>query len=107
MKGRAMVRFLLVVLLILATDEVAAQDITVTPRDSWRAAPASCDPRRRLSPPPRCPLLPTRRPTRRFSTLGSGAEWRFEPLVVDLNRDGHLDLVATARLTPALHMWRG
>src|SRR5256886_16594093 len=31
MKGRAMVRFLLVLLLILATDEVAAQDITVTP----------------------------------------------------------------------------
>jgi len=41
-------------------------------------------------------------------TLGSGMEWRFEPLVVDLNRDGHLDPVATARLvTPALHMWRG
>src|SRR5256886_17361354 len=41
-------------------------------------------------------------------TLGSGTEWRFEPLVVDLNRDGHLDLVATARLVaPALHMWRG
>src|SRR5437016_3389003 len=41
-------------------------------------------------------------------TLGSGTEWRFQPLVVDLNRDGHLDLVATARLvTPALHMWLG
>src|SRR5438876_1651273 len=35
-------------------------------------------------------------------------EWRFHPLVVDLNQDGHLDLVATARLVkPALHMWLG
>src|SRR2546426_2444073 len=41
-------------------------------------------------------------------TLGAGAEWRFQPLVVDLNRDGHLDLVATARLaSPSLHMWLG
>jgi hypothetical protein len=39
-------------------------------------------------------------------TLGEGKEWRFHPLIVDLNRDGHLDLVATARLSkPALHMW--
>ena len=41
-------------------------------------------------------------------TLGPRTEWRFNPLVVDLNRDGHPDLVATARLvTPALHMWLG
>jgi hypothetical protein len=41
-------------------------------------------------------------------TIGAGTEWRFQPLVVDLNRDGHLDLVATARLLkPALHMWLG
>jgi len=41
-------------------------------------------------------------------TLGPGREWRFQPLVIDLNRDGHLDLVATARLVkPALHMWLG
>src|SRR5947209_9987089 len=41
-------------------------------------------------------------------TLGPGIEWRFNPLLVDLNRDGHLDLVATARLVkPALHMWLG
>src|SRR5438876_297969 len=41
-------------------------------------------------------------------TLGPGIEWRFHPLVVDFNRDGHPDLVATARLVkPALHMWLG
>jgi hypothetical protein len=41
-------------------------------------------------------------------TIGSGIEWRFHPLVLDLNRDGHPDLVATARLVkPALHMWLG
>jgi len=35
-----------------------------------------------------------------------GAEWRFNPLAVDLFRNGHIDLVATARLvTDALHMW--
>jgi hypothetical protein len=40
-------------------------------------------------------------------TLGPGREWRFQPLVVDLNRDGHLDLVATARLVKnALHIWQ-
>jgi hypothetical protein len=39
-------------------------------------------------------------------TLGSGKEWRFRPLVVDINGDGHLDLVATARLgKPDLHIW--
>ena len=41
-------------------------------------------------------------------TLGTGTEWRFKPLVVDLNGDGHLDLVATARLAKrSLHMWLG
>ena len=41
-------------------------------------------------------------------TLGTGTEWRFQPLVVDLNKDGHLDLVATARLvSPSLHLWLG
>jgi len=41
-------------------------------------------------------------------TLGPGKEWRFHPLLVDLNRDGHLDLVATARLaSPSLHLWLG
>jgi len=41
-------------------------------------------------------------------TLGEGSEWRFHPLLVDLNRDGHLDLVATARLVKdSLHMWLG
>jgi hypothetical protein len=35
-------------------------------------------------------------------------EWRFHPLVLDLDGDGHLDLVATARLAkPALQMWLG
>jgi hypothetical protein len=42
------------------------------------------------------------------STLGPGKEWRFQPLLVDLNGDGHLDLVATARLAePSLHIWLG
>src|SRR6266446_9267634 len=41
-------------------------------------------------------------------TLGQGKEWRVQPLLVDLNRDGHLDLVATARLAdPSLHIWLG
>jgi FG-GAP-like repeat len=41
-------------------------------------------------------------------TLGPGTEWRFNSLVVDLNRDGHLDLVASARLVnDSLHIWRG
>lgn len=39
-------------------------------------------------------------------TLGQGKEWRFRPLVVDLNGDGRLDLVAAARLAkPSLHIW--
>src|SRR5207253_7270517 len=51
------------------------------------------------------PLLPT---YAKVLTLGPRIEWRFNPLALDLNRDGHLDLVATARLAkPALHMWVG
>src|SRR6266480_1283880 len=51
------------------------------------------------------PLLPT---YAKVLTLGPRIEWRFNPLALDLNRDGHLDLVATARLVkPALHMWVG
>src|SRR5438552_8569357 len=41
-------------------------------------------------------------------TLGQGKEWRFDPLLLDLHGDGHLDLVATARLaSPSLHIWLG
>src|SRR5437879_12725412 len=41
-------------------------------------------------------------------TLEPGKEWRFNPLLIDINGDGHLDLVATARLVkPTLHMWLG
>jgi len=44
----------------------------------------------------------------RALTLGPNKEWRFNPLLIDVNGDGHLDLVATARLAnPALHMWLG
>jgi hypothetical protein len=40
--------------------------------------------------------------------LGPDTEWRFAPLVLDVNGDGALDLVATARLAqPALHLWWG
>jgi hypothetical protein len=55
--------------------------------------------------------FPTTAPLPRYVpalTVGPGKEWRFKTLVVDLNRDGHLDLVATARLaSPSLHMWLG
>jgi VCBS repeat protein len=41
-------------------------------------------------------------------TLGPGVEWRFHPLIIDVNGDGYPDLVATARLAePALHIWFG
>jgi len=44
----------------------------------------------------------------RALTIGSGIEWRFRPLVLDLNRDGHPDLVATARLVEdPLRIWFG
>jgi FG-GAP-like repeat len=47
-------------------------------------------------------------PYSKFLTLGPGTEWRFNSLIVDLNRDGHLDLVASARLVnDSLHIWRG
>lgn len=41
-------------------------------------------------------------------TIGSGIEWRFRPLLTDLDGDGHPDLVATARLERnPLHVWLG
>lgn len=41
-------------------------------------------------------------------TLGPNTEWRSKPLLTDINGDGHLDLVAMARLVkPALHIWLG
>jgi hypothetical protein len=40
--------------------------------------------------------------------LEPDTEWRFAPLVIDVNGDGSPDLVATARLAdPALHLWWG
>ncbi len=42
--------------------------------------------------------------------LGDGREWRPYPLLVDINRDGHLDIVATHRDPVdqnALHIWAG
>jgi len=40
--------------------------------------------------------------------LAPDTEWRFAPLVIDVNGDGYPDLVATARLAePALHLWWG
>ena len=37
-----------------------------------------------------------------------GTEWRFTPVVVDLNGDGHLDMAVTARVgRPSLRMWLG
>jgi len=44
----------------------------------------------------------------RALTLESDTEWRFNPLVVDINGDGWLDLAATTRLVaPSLHLWWG
>jgi len=41
-------------------------------------------------------------------TLAPGVEWRFYPVVVDVNRDGRPDLVATSRLSEgSLHIWLG
>jgi hypothetical protein len=41
-------------------------------------------------------------------TLEPRREWRFSPLLIDINKDGHPDLVAAARLAkPSLHMWLG
>jgi hypothetical protein len=40
--------------------------------------------------------------------LDPGQQWRFNPLVIDINKDGHPDLVANARLAkPSLHIWLG
>jgi hypothetical protein len=42
--------------------------------------------------------------------LGKGREWRLYPLLVDMNGDGHLDIVATHRKPVdqnALHIWAG
>jgi FG-GAP-like repeat len=43
-------------------------------------------------------------------SLGEGAEWRPYPLLVDINEDGHLDIVATHRMPGeqnSLHIWLG
>ena len=41
-------------------------------------------------------------------TLDQGKEWRFNPLIIDVNKDGHSDLVAADRLQkPSLHVWLG
>jgi FG-GAP-like repeat len=41
-------------------------------------------------------------------TLDQGKEWRFNPLIIDVNKDGHPDLVAADRLQkPSLHVWFG
>jgi hypothetical protein len=41
-------------------------------------------------------------------TLGPGEEWRFQPLIIDVNGDGYPDLVASARLAArALNIWSG
>ncbi len=62
-----------------------------------------------LSPPQEAPVVVPRLP--RYTqalTLGQGMEWRFAPLVIDVNGDGAPDLVATARLAdPALSIWWG
>ena len=40
--------------------------------------------------------------------LGARSEWRFTPVLTDLNGDGHLDLAVTKRgLPPSLHVWLG
>jgi hypothetical protein len=43
------------------------------------------------------------------SRLMPGMEWRFNPVLVDLDGDGHLDLVATRRTgqQQSLYIWRG
>lgn len=60
---------------------------------------------------PEAPLPRFSAPLPRYSltrTLGPKIEWRFQPLLVDLNGDGHLDLAATARLVKnSLHIWLG
>src|SRR2546425_1243834 len=76
---------------------------------------AGCAAAIRAAPPPISPSAPalpaSTPPLPRYVealTLGPRTEWRFHPLVVDLNGDRHLDLVATARLIKrSLHMWLG
>jgi VCBS repeat protein len=44
------------------------------------------------------------------SPLAPGPEWRAYPLLIDINEDGHLDIVATHRMPTdhnALHIWLG
>ena len=44
------------------------------------------------------------------SPLAPGPEWRAYPLLIDINADGHLDIVATHRMPTdhnALHIWLG
>jgi hypothetical protein len=44
----------------------------------------------------------------RALTLQPGVEWRFNPLVIDVNGDGYPDLVASARIADyTLHIWLG
>jgi hypothetical protein len=54
---------------------------------------------------------PSTQPLPRFTrvyTLGPGTEWRFNPLIIDIDGDGWYDLAANTRLVaPALHLWRG
>src|SRR2546421_4449498 len=72
---------------------------------AWVVAGCAAHPRSAPLLPRSAPSLP---PYALALTLGPGKEWRFEPLLVDLNGDGHLDLVATARLVdPSLHIWLG
>src|SRR5262245_43943638 len=64
-----------------------------------------------VGPRPASGASPTPPPQLRYSkalTLGPEREWRFQPMVVDLNGDGWLDLAVTARIViPGLHLWRG
>ena len=61
--------------------------------------------------PPQVSPPPTTSPLyAKAMLLGEGAQWRPYPLLVDLNGDGHLDLVATHRFPAddnSLHIWLG
>jgi hypothetical protein len=78
----------------------------------WLALPLARSPQvltRVLRSPQAAPVVVP--PLPRYTpalTLGQGLEWRFAPLVIDVNGDGFPELVATARLAdPALHLWWG